>query len=91
MLIFGVLQPKLGGTHFTHKAKVDLTPWRYGWAASSTMFAGIICLYLLFSPIGLVGGLSAYFWLSVIVVMIFNVFICTWTLQIYDRKLASPL
>jgi len=86
MLFFGFIQPKEGGTHFTHSAKVDLTPWRYGWAASSTMFAGIIGLYLLFSPIGLVGGLSSSFWVLLTLLVLVNVAVCFWSLKRYDNR-----
>ena len=86
MLMFGVIQPKRDGRHFTHQPKVDLTPWRYGWAASSSMFAGIIGLYLLFSPIGLVGGISATFWLCLGLVLLFNLAICVWSIKRYDAK-----
>lgn len=42
--------------------RVDLTPWRYAGTVSIILVAAIIASYLLFSPIGLVGGLSATFW-----------------------------
>ena len=86
MLFFGAIKPKRGGVHFTHKPKVDLTPWRYGWAASSTMFAGIIALYLLFSPIGLVGGITPMFWLCLSLVILANLIICFWSVKKYDLK-----
>ena len=86
MLFFGFIQPKEGGTHFTHSAKVDLTPWRYGWATSSTMFAGIIGLYLLFSPIGLVGGLSSSFWVLLTLLVLVNAVVCFWSLKRYDNR-----
>ena len=86
MLFFGAIKPRLEGTHFTNKPKVDLTPWRYGWAVSSTMFAGIIALYLLFSPIGLVGGLSASFWVYLGLVIFGNIAICIWSLKRYDKQ-----
>ncbi|MEO1045485.1 MAG: solute:sodium symporter family transporter [Pseudomonadota bacterium] len=41
---------------------VDLTPWRYAGPVSIILVAAIIAIYLLFSPIGLVGGLSDIFW-----------------------------
>lgn len=86
MLFFGAVSPKEGGTHFKFAPKVDLTPWRYGWAASSTMFAGIICLYLLFSPIGLVGGLSSVFWVAILSVVLINIAICFWSIRQFDFK-----
>ncbi|MGK0439938.1 MAG: SSS family solute:Na+ symporter, partial [Paracoccaceae bacterium] len=89
MLFFGYIQPKQGGTHFSNSAKVDLTPWRYGWAASSTMFAGIIALYLLFSPVGLVGGLSGAFWGYLVIVLAVNVAICIWSVKRFDKTRLS--
>lgn len=86
MLFFGFIAPKQGGTHFIYNPKVDLTPWRYGWAASSTMFAGIVVLYLLFSPIGLVDGLSNMFWFSLGAVLLVNVAVCIWSIKRYDSK-----
>jgi len=84
MLFFGAIQPKQSGVHFIHKPQVDLTPWRYGWAVSSTMFAGIVALYLLFSPIGLVGGLSSMFWFTLGLLVFVNIAICIVSVKRYD-------
>jgi len=81
MLLFGAIQPNRSGAHFSYKPQVDLTPWRYGWAASSTMFTGIIALYLLFSPIGLVGGLSYQFWAYLCAVLVLNAVFCVWSVK----------
>ena len=40
---------------------VDLTPWRYAIPCAGTLLSCVVGLYLLFSPIGLVGGVSALF------------------------------
>jgi SSS family solute:Na+ symporter len=41
---------------------VDLTPWRYAVPAALTLLSAVVFLYLLFSPVGLVNGLSTLFW-----------------------------
>jgi SSS family solute:Na+ symporter len=86
MLFFGYLYPKQGDTHFTYDPKVDLTPWRYGWAASATMFSGIVALYLLFSPVGLVDGLSNAFWIYLMIIVLVNAVVCFWSIKRYDKK-----
>ena len=53
MVICGRIKPREGGQHFTESPKVDMTPWRYSWAACATMLTLIVAVYLLFSPIGL--------------------------------------
>lgn len=89
MLFFGYVAPKVDGSHFTFDPKVDLTPWRYGWAASSTMFSGIVALYLLFSPLGLVGGLTNAFWVYLVIVFSANCCVCFWTIKRYDSLYSS--
>jgi len=89
MLAFGYYAPRSDGNYFETKALVDLTPWRYAWAASGTLFSAIILVYLLFSPIGLVNGLSAVFWPAVLAVLILNALFVWWSLQRYDRSLAA--
>ena len=70
---------------FRTEAKVDLSHWRYAIPASSTMVMGIILVYLLFSPIGLVGGISIPFWISVTLLVFANLLVCKWALSRYDR------
>ena len=85
MLGFGFYQPREEGDYFVQKAKVDLTPWRYSWAASSTLFAAILIVYLIFSPVGLVGGISTLFWPCVIAVMGVNLVFCWWSLRRFEH------
>lgn len=85
MLGFGYFMPRMSDEYFTKKAMVDLTPWRYAWAASGTMLSAIVLLYLLFSPVGLVNGLSASFWPLVVMVLSVNIVFVYWSLRRYDR------
>jgi SSS family solute:Na+ symporter len=62
MLLFGRLQPRSENWSYQPVQGVDLTPWRYAIPCAFTLTSCVVALYLLFSPIGLVGGLSAAFW-----------------------------
>lgn len=88
MLAFGYFSPSSQGRHFVAKAMVDLTPWRYAWAASATLFSAIVIVYLIFSPLGLVGGISEEFWICVTVVVIANLIFCWWSLARFDRSIS---
>ena len=56
MLICGQIKPRETAWVFQRNEKVNLTPWRYTFPVSATLFAMVIGLYLLFSPIGLADG-----------------------------------
>lgn len=45
-----------------HADSVDLTPWPFALPCAVSLGSCVVGLYLLFSPIGLVGGLSFAFW-----------------------------
>ena len=81
MLTFGYLSPKTDGRHFKNEPKVDLTPWKYSWAVSSTMLMFIALIYLLFSPIGLVDGVGASFWLLSSLLILINFVFCAWSVK----------
>ena len=85
MLLIGYYRPLDKAWSFRTEAKVDLSHWRYAIPASSTMVMGIILVYLLFSPIGLVGGISSPFWISVALLVFANLLVCKWALSRYDR------
>lgn len=89
MWFFSIKSPRLSKEYFKFSPKVDLTPWRYSWAASGTLFACIVGLYVLFSPIGLVGGLGGYFWAALMIIAIANVLFCSWSVRYFDRHLKA--
>ena len=76
MLTVGYLKPVKTQWHYQQSAKVDLTPWRYALPASSTMLTCIIVIYLLFSPLGLVGGFSPAFYLLFTITIFANIIFC---------------
>ena len=50
-----------------------MDPWVYRMPCAVTLLSCVIALYLVFSPIGLVGGLSQVFWPLLWVVVIVNI------------------
>ncbi|MFW8591006.1 solute:sodium symporter family transporter [Glaciecola sp. 2405UD65-10] len=61
MLAIGHFYPMAKPWKFIPKAEVDMTPWRYAIPCAIILVALIATLYLMFSPIGFVGGISAAF------------------------------
>jgi SSS family solute:Na+ symporter len=73
MLLFGRLQPRSENWSYQPVQGVDLTPWRYAVPCAITLMSCVVALYLLFSPVGLVGGLSAAFWPLMLSLLAVNV------------------
>lgn len=61
MLVIGRLYPMQTPWHFTPKAEVNMTPWRYAMPSAIVLVGLIVTLYLMFSPVGFVGGISQFF------------------------------
>lgn len=61
MLFIGKLYPMATPWQFIPKAEVNMTPWRYAIPCAIVLVSLIATLYLMFSPIGFVGGLSSAF------------------------------
>lgn len=61
MLVIGRLYPMDKAWRFTPKAEVNMTPWRYAIPCAIVLMGLIATLYLMFSPVGFVGGLSDAF------------------------------
>ena len=65
MLVIGRLDPRPTPWRYEANQVVDMTPWRYALPTAIILAAGIVAIYLLFSPMGLVGGLTAeFYWAS---------------------------
>ena len=65
MLTIGRWRPRAEPWQYVRRDLVDLTPWRHALPVAATLMSAVVFLYLLFSPIGLVGGMSQWFWPSV--------------------------
>ena len=61
MLLIGYLIPRETLWIFRKKDLVDLTPWKYAFPCAVSLLSSVVGVYLLFSPIGLVDGISNYF------------------------------
>ncbi|WP_083264519.1 solute:sodium symporter family transporter [Pseudohongiella acticola] len=72
MLVTGWLRPRSEDWSYQPRQLLDLTPWRFAVPCAVTLISCVVALYLLFSPIGLVGGLSAAFWPSLVLLMLVN-------------------
>ena len=72
MLLIGSYQPRTKAWHFKPMQKVDMTPWVFAIPCAMTLISMVVMLYLLFSPVGLVGGLSDLFWPLVVALVLFN-------------------
>jgi len=61
MLALGYWRPRTEGWTFHARTSVNLRPWVYAIPCAATLLSCVLALYLLFSPLGLVGGLSRAF------------------------------
>ena len=80
MLFAGHLRPMAAAWKFETRDLVDLTPWRYAKPVAFTLFSAVVFLYLLFSSIGLVGGLSDWFGPAVFALILVNT--AVWWLEV---------
>ena len=88
MLLIGHLRPRKEEWTFHKQELVDLTPWRFSIPCATTLFSCVVGLYLLFSPIGLVNGLSPVFWPLVLVLLIGNILV--WAHYIRKGSVLAP-
>ncbi|MFT6286003.1 MAG: SSS family solute:Na+ symporter [Alcanivorax sp.] len=72
MLLIGWARPLETPWVYERKEVVDMTPWVFALPVSITLFSCIAGLYVLFSPVGLVGGFTAAFWPIVVIVFLLN-------------------
>ena len=75
MLWVGHLYPRAEAWSFTVNNKVDMQPWRFAVPCATLLMSCVVALYLLFSPIGLVGGLSEAFWPMILALVSLNMLV----------------
>ena len=61
MLVIGYFFPVSTPWTYQNIEKVDMQPWRLRVPCATTLISCVLGLYLLFSPVGIVGGLSQLF------------------------------
>ncbi len=72
MLLIGYLLPRETMWTFRKKELIDLNPWKYAPPCAVSLLSCVVGVYLLFSPIGLVDGMSAYFAPLVALLIVLN-------------------
>jgi len=78
MLTLGYYYPREQAWAYSPQNKVDMSPWRFAIPCAVTLLSCVIALYLLFSPIGLVDGLSAAFWPLLALLLVINGLVWWW-------------
>ncbi|MFC7292600.1 solute:sodium symporter family transporter [Hirschia litorea] len=74
MLVVGHYKPRQTPYVFKKQNQVDLTPWKLATPLAITLLSLVVALYVLFSPIGIVGGaFSPYFYVAMAGLLIINV------------------
>jgi SSS family solute:Na+ symporter len=73
MLAVGMRYPRTEVWTYSTSHQVDLQPWRFAGPCAVTLISSVIALYLLFSPIGLVGGISTLFWFAISALVAVNI------------------
>jgi SSS family solute:Na+ symporter len=80
MLLIGRIYPRLENWNYHEQELVDLAPWRFAVPCATTLLSSIISLYLLFSPIGVVNGISGAFMPLMVLIVLSNIGIWYWYL-----------
>lgn len=91
MLVIGYWKPLQEPWKFKNNSKVDMTPWAYGLPVAITMVSCVVIIYVVFSPIGLVGGLGSLFWFILATVIITNGLLCWISLKYWHKKYTQTL
>lgn len=74
MFAAGFISPRKEAWVETRRGSVDLTPWRFAYPTALTLFSCVVGLYLVFSPLGVVGNaFSQTFFVSITVLLLLNV------------------
>ncbi|MDB9706384.1 solute:sodium symporter family transporter [Porticoccaceae bacterium] len=75
MLVIGRILPRHEAWTFKRSDKIDLQRWRYAVPCAVTLASSVVGLYLLFSPIGLVDGISVAFWPLILMLVGINMLV----------------
>jgi len=91
MLIIGYFKPLQQPWKYERKELVEFKPWAYALPVSITLFSCVVAIYVLFSPIGLVGGLSPFFWPAMLLIVLGNVIAWFLSVKYWHSKYAMSL
>ncbi len=90
MLTVGYMKPSAQPWRYKEQSVVDMTPWRFAVPIAILLCGCIVATYLLFSPLGLVGGVGTTFWLFLGVTAAATALACGWADRLWRRKHRSP-
>ena len=89
MLAIGLVDPRAEAWTWEKKDLVDLTPWHFAIPMAFTLFSAVVFLYLLFSKVGLVGGVTDLFWTLLMALFAANV-LFWWRYLHTHKRLTQP-
>ena len=78
LLATGYFKPRAEAWRYSTTHLVPMQPWRFRIPCAATLLSCVVALYLLFSPIGLVGGLSNSFWPLIVLLTMGNGALWAW-------------
>lgn len=78
LLATGYFSPRAEAWRYSTTHLVPMEPWRFRIPCAATLLSCVVALYLLFSPIGLVGGLSNSFWPLIMLLTVGNGALWVW-------------
>ena len=84
MLAVGYLAPRPEAWTYTRRDLVDMTPWHFAVPVAFTLLSAVVFLYLVFSTVGLVGGVSDLFRLLSLALLAANVLF--WWRYLYTHR-----
>jgi SSS family solute:Na+ symporter len=73
MLFVGMRYPRGENWTYSSNHKVDMQSWVFAVPCAVSLLSSVIALYLLFSPVGLVGGIGTIFWAAIGTLIVFNI------------------
>jgi SSS family solute:Na+ symporter len=78
LLATGYFLPRREAWRYSSSHRVPMEPWRFRIPCAATLLSCVVALYLLFSPVGLVGGLSDSFWPLIVLLVVGNSGLWAW-------------
>jgi SSS family solute:Na+ symporter len=91
MLAIGKGYPRLDKVIYHKTNAVNLMPWKYALPVAINLASCIVILYVIFSPIGLVNGLSAEFWPAIALIFATDIVLCVLALKQWKKKYLNSL
>ncbi len=86
MLAIGLWRPRVKAWEYTTSSKVNMQPWRFAAPCAVTLLSCVVCLYVTFSPLGLVGGGSPLMTPVLVVITLFNLTLWWRAIAIESRR-----